>query len=62
MKTYFVYFQVQVDAVDEKGAMVAGRECLAQHNDSICNAKVTVTEYAPTKNEPKPTRPRYRVK
>ena len=62
MKTYFVYFQVQVDAMDETKAKIAGRECLAQHNDAVCNAKVTVAEYAPTKNEPTPKRPKYRVK
>ena len=59
MKTYFVYFQVQVDAPDDIKAIEIGRECLAQHNDSICNAKVTVTEYA---EKPVIKRPKYKVK
>ena len=64
MKTYFVYFQVQVDAegegaVAEKNAIRTARSCLAHHNDSICNAKITVTEYA---EKPVIKKPKYKVK
>jgi len=67
MTTYFVTYQVQVDAPDEIKAVEAGREALAHYNDDRVNLKLTVVEYAPSPSEiktetykPKPSR--YKVK